>query len=736
MQLKSFFWLICLSLSLFSCESIMTNVKNSQSDTSKSEMINQKPTKLDFEAISVSYPTTPQDSTISDNYFGKTVADPFRWLEDDNAPNTKKWVKTQNRTTFTYLDQIPYREAIEERMKTLWNYQRVSLPFKEGDSYFLFKNDGLQGQDVLYRMADLKEEGEVVLNPNDFSQDGTASLGSYSFSKSGQYLAYQISEGGSDWRTVKVKDLNTGKVLEDEVNWVKFSGMAWAGDGFYYSRYPEPSEGDALSGSNEFHQVFYHTLGTPQSEDQLIFADRSNGRRGFWAETTHDEQFVILGIWESTSGNAIHFKKQNEAGGSFTPIYPKIEDDFNLVDNDGDRLLILTNHDAPNNRLIAVSTKNPEKGYWEEIIPETDDVLQRVDLLGNKLVATYIHNASSMVKLFDLKGKEIGEIELPSIGKVEDWSGKRTEDMAFFTFSSLTRPTSVYQVDLSTGKVSLFSAPEIDFDSEQYVTEQVWFESYDKTRVPMFVTHKKGLKLDGKRPTLLYGYGGFDISILPMFNTTRLNLALAFLENDGVFAIANIRGGGEFGKAWHKAGTQSKKQNVFNDFQAAAEHLIAQRYTSSDKLAIYGRSNGGLLIGACMTQRPDLYAVALPAVGVLDMLRYQHFTIGHAWASDYGLSEEEAGFDYLYSYSPLHNVEEAAYPATMVTTADHDDRVVPAHSFKFAAELQRRQQGKNPVLIRIDTSAGHGAGKPTSKKIEEAADILAFTFWNMKEEWK
>ena len=689
---------------------------------------------MTFKPIAVNYPQTNKDTTTKDDYHGLEVKDPYRWLEDDHAANTKDWVKAQNSTTADYINQIPFKQAIAQRLEKLWNYERYSAPSKKGGKYYYFKNDGLQNQAVMYMQETIDGPATEVMNPNQFSEDGTASLTSHSFSKDGQYLAYQVSKGGSDWNTAYIQDLRTGKVLEDELEWLKFSSLSWHGEGFFYCRYPEPEGEEALSGMNVFQQVYYHKIGTTQDEDELVFADRANPRRGFATETSGDQQFLVMGIWESTSGNAMYFKDLNQPNADFIPMVESFDSDFIFIDNIGPQLLFLTNYRASNWRLVSVSVDHPEEGYWQELIPEGKDVLREVHLANDKIIASYIHNASSKLSVYDLKGKLLAEsIELPGIGTVEEIHSSKDDKEAFFSFSSFIRPTTTYKLDMEQLKIELFKAPNIDFKSEDYVTEQLWYESYDGTRIPMFVTHKKGIELDGNRPTLLYGYGGFDISILAGFNRTRLNLGPIFLENGGVFAIANIRGGGEFGKEWHQAGTKDRKQNVFNDFQAAAEHLIAQRYTSSDKLAIYGRSNGGLLVGACMTQRPDLFKVALPAVGVLDMLRYQHFTIGRAWASDYGLSENPKEFDFLYQYSPLHNAVPANYPATMVTTADHDDRVVPAHSFKFTAALQANQQGAAPVMIRVETSAGHGAGKPTSKKIEEAADLLSFTFYNLEE---
>lgn len=684
-----------------------------------------------FQTITVKYPTSFKDTTIVDDYHGKEIADPYRWLEDDHSAATKDWVKAQNQVTFDYLKQIPYREKIRKRLETLWNYERFGTPIQEGGQYFYFKNDGLQNQSVLYRQEQLDGPSTIALDPNKFSDDGTSSLGNISFSKSGQYLAYQVSEGGSDWRVIKVKDLQNNNVLSDKIEWVKFSSISWLEDGFFYSRYPEPEEDKELSAKNEFHAVYYHKLGTPQSEDKIIFADRAHPNFGFFTNTTEDERFLTISAWESTSGNALYFQDVSQSEKEIIPIIEDMNHDFSVIGNIGDRLLVQTNYKADNNRLVAIPTSHPQESYWEEILPESKDKLSMVKVLGGKIIATYIHNASSQVKVFDLNGKFIVDLDLPGIGTITQMEGKKDSDQAFYGFTSFTQPNTVYALDLSSMKSTVFKAPQTSFQSADYTTEQVWFESVDGTRIPMFLSYKKGLKMDGTAPTLLYGYGGFDISILPNFSIQR-NI---ILEAGGIYAVANIRGGGEFGKKWHKAGTLDRKQNVFNDFQAAAEYLIAQGYTSKNKLAIEGRSNGGLLVGACMTQRPDLYQVALPAVGVLDMLRYDKFTIGRAWATDYGLSEDEKSFDYLLAYSPLHNVEATNYPATLITTADHDDRVVPAHSFKFAATLQEYHQGENPVLIRVETSAGHGAGKPTSKQIEEAADILSFMFYNMEEKY-
>lgn len=674
--------------------------------------------------ITVKYPESTKDESVSDNYHGTEVKDPYRWLEDDNSEATKSWVKAQNEVTFDYLDKIPFRETIRNRLVEVWNYERVSAPFKEGGKIYYFKNNGLQNQSILYTKAADGTES-VVLDPNKFSDDGTSSLGAISFSADGKYFAYQVSEGGSDWRKIKVRNLETGEDLADEVDWVKFSSISWKDDGFYYSRYPKPDASAELSGRNTNHKLYYHKLGSGQSADQIIFEDAKNPNHGVFGSTTEDERFLALNIWESTSGNALYVYDLDGANKRI-PIFTEITNDFNVIDNSGDKLLVMTNYKAKKNRVVAIDINNPAEENWEEIIPETDDKLSSVSMIGGKIFANYIHNASSLVKVLDENGKYLQDLKLPGIGTVGGFRGKKKDSQGYFSFTSFTQPNTIYSLDAEKLATSIHKAPETPFRSEDYVTEQVWYTSKDGTKVPMFITHKKGLKKDGTNTTLLYGYGGFDISILPAFSPKRT----ALLENGGIYAVANIRGGGEFGKAWHEAGTKERKQNVFDDFAAAAEYLIDQKYTSSAHLGIEGRSNGGLLVGASMTQRPDLFAVAFPGVGVLDMLRYDQFTIGRAWSSDYGLSENPEEFKYLYAYSPLHNLKQRSYPATMITTADHDDRVVPAHSFKFAARLQEMQQGENPTLIRIETSAGHGAGKPVDKQIDEAADEAAFLFYN------
>ena len=672
------------------------------------------------------YPEVFRDSVVVDNYHGTQINDPYRWLEDDNSPETKEWVTTQNEVTQDFVSQIPFRSKVRDRLQELMDYERYGSPFKEAGKYYYFKNDGLQNQSVLYHLNG-EGEDEVIINPNEFSDDGTSSLAGLSFSKNGKYIAYLISEGGSDWRTAKVLDLDTKTLISDELEWIKFSGISWAGDGFYYSRYPVSAEGNELSGLNEYHSLYYHKLGTDQSADQLIYKNPDHPKRNVGASVSDDESILVVSESESTSGNSVKIKDLG-SNGSLRSVFKGFDADYNLIDRYGDKLYFLTDADAPKKRLISVDLNNLSN--VNDVIPESSDVLQSLSIAGGKIFAEYIHNASSQVKVFDLDGKHLSVLDLPGIGNVSGISGKKEDTEAFFSFSSYTFPTSIYSLNTEDLSYELFKAPEIDMDLSDYVTEQIWFKSYDGTKVPMFVTHKKGLKMDGSNPTMLYGYGGFNISLLPGFSTTMLPI----LENGGIYAVVNLRGGGEFGAEWHKSGTKERKQNVFDDFQSAAEHLISQGYTSSEKLAIRGGSNGGLLVGACMTQRPDLYAVAFPAVGVLDMLRYHEFTIGWAWAGDYGRSDDPEAFKYLIEYSPLHNLTEQEYPATMITTADHDDRVVPAHSFKFASELQHNHQGSNPVVIRVETSAGHGAGKPTDKVIDEFADLLSFMYYNMDEE--
>ncbi|MBP6825944.1 MAG: S9 family peptidase, partial [Saprospiraceae bacterium] len=640
---------------------------------------------MEFKKIPVTYPATKKDTTVSDNYFGTKVNDPYRWLEDDQSAETKDWVQKQNIVTNGYLGQISYRDKIRKRLEQIWNYEKFGSPFKEGGKYYFFKNDGLQNQNVLYAQETLNSEPKMLLDPNTFSADGTTSLQELDFSKDGRYLAYSISKGGSDWRTILVKDLQTNQLLPDQIEWAKFTAIAWQGEGFYYTQFPQPAEGAALTAANKFGAVYYHKLGTPQTDDQLVYNDKSHPDRSFGAGTTDDERFLYVSGWESTSGNVLFFKNLTQKNAAFSAIAITFENDFSVVDNVDDQLIVLTNREAPNQRLILVNTAQPQPEHWKTLIPEDSaDVLQSAAVCGGKIVCSYLHNASSALRVFDLQGKFLKEVALPEIGAVSGVSGKKDEQQAFFGFTSFLRPTTIYALDMNTLDIKVFKAPKLDFNPDAFTTEQVWYASKDGTKVPMFITRKKNIAFDGSNPTLLYGYGGFNISVTPAFAPSKA----ALLENNGIYVVANIRGGGEFGEKWHEAGTKCRKQNVFDDFIAAAEYLIDKKYTSRERLAIQGGSNGGLLVGACMTQRPDLFGVCFPAVGVLDMLRYHQFTIGYAWAVDYGRSDNKGDFPCLYKYSPLHNVKNAAYPATLITTADHDDRVVPAHSFKYAATLQ------------------------------------------------
>ena len=687
----------------------------------------KEPEKMARIDTAVIYPETRKDTNWND-YFGNKVMDPYRWLEDDHAEETKAWVTVQNKLTFSYLDQIPFRKDLRARIEKLFDYEKCSTPFKEDGKYYFFKNNGLQNQDVLFVANQLMDSSKMVIDPNTFSKEGTTSLSGYSFSKDGKYLAFLTSEGGSDWNKIMVRDLTTNTDIQDTIRWVKFSGAAWKDNGFYYSRYPEPKGTGELSAKNEFHSVYYHRIGTAQSKDELVYRDAKNALRNAGAYLTEDERFLILATTESTSGNALAIKDLKAKKSDFNWLVKTFESDYNVIGNSGDSIFIHTNDKSPNWKLFYVDIKKPKRENWVEIIPESKDVLQSVSLIGEKLIATYMHNASSAVKIFDLQGKLVKDLELPELGTVGGFSGKEHDQEAFYSFSSFVRPNTVYRIDLNTFKSEIYFAPKTEgYNPDLYTTEQVWYTSKDGTKIPMFLTHKKDFVKEKAAPTLLYAYGGFDISIQPSFAVSRL----CILENNGIYAVANLRGGGEFGKEWHMSGTKERKQNVFDDFAAAADYLVNEKYTDRNHLAIQGGSNGGLLVGATITQRPDICKVAFPAVGVMDMLRYHKFTIGWAWASDYGTSESKEGFDYLIKYSPVHNARTAAYPATLITTADHDDRVVPAHSFKFAAAMQAAQQGANPMLIRIDVSAGHGAGKPTSKRIDEAADVLSFMFYNM-----
>ncbi len=685
------------------------------------------------EQIKVDYPETRKDTTVQDDYFGTIIKDPYRWLENDTTPETKKWVEAENKATFGYLEQIPYRNAIKTRLTEIWNYPKYSTPFKEGGQYFFYKNDGLQNQSVLYFHKALSDDPKVLIDPNKLSADGTTSLSGFSVSKDGKYAGYSLSEGGSDWQTIYVMTLADQKQTDDKIKWVKFSGISWYQDGFFYSRFPAPT-GSELSTANSYQKVYYHKMGTSQDKDLLVFEDLSNPLHGHYAGVSEDERWLILVTTTGTYGNTLKIKDLKKG---FTAPWITIVDDFNnesnVIDNDGDDIYVMTNIDADKYRVVKVNTNDPDRKKWVTIIPEEENVLTGISNIGGKWMANYLKDACSLVKVFDYSGKYLYDVELPTRGTAGGFSGKKDEKEAFYVFTSFNMPPTIYKYDTEGNKSEVFRKSEIKFKTDDFEVKQEFYASKDGTKIPMFIVHKKGLKLNGKNPTLLYGYGGFDISILPSFQIQHM----VFLEKGGVYAVANLRGGGEYGQEWHKAGMLLKKQNVFDDFIAAAEYLIEKKYTNSKKLAIHGRSNGGLLVGAVMTQRPELFKVALPAVGVLDMLRYHQFTIGHAWAVEYGSSDKEGDFKNLVKYSPLHNIKEGTeYPCTMVLTADHDDRVVPAHSFKFAATLQEKHKGQNPILIRIDTKAGHGAGKSTTMAIDEWADIWAFTMFNLGMDYK
>jgi len=671
------------------------------------------------------YPETKKVDVV-DDYFGTKVADPYRWLEDDNSEETAKWVVEQNKVTEEYLSKIPFRDKLKGRFEKLYNYPKYGAPFRAGDKYYFFKNDGLQNQSVMYVKENLDADAKVFFDPNKLSEDGTISLATFAFSKDGKTFAYATASGGSDWNEYFVMDVESGKKLSDHLKWIKFSGMAWKDNGFYYSRYPEPT-GSELSTKNQFSKVYYHKVGEDQSKDVVIYEDPAKPDRGFSAGTTEDERFLIIYFSEGTSNNGFLVKDLSDPNSKFISIVDDLNNNYGIVDNVDDKLLVLTDYKASNYKLILVDPKMPGRENWKDVIPETENVLQGVQILGGKLFATYMKDAANHIYVYDINGKFESEINLPSLGSV-GLSGRRDDNLAFYSFTSFTYPSTIFKLDIKTKKSKLYQQIELDFDFDNYETKQVFYTSKDGTKIPMFIVHKKGLKLDGNNPAYLYSYGGFNISMNPSFSTSRL----MFLENGGVYAMPNIRGGGEYGEAWHKAGMLDKKQNVFDDFIAAAEYLVKEGYTSPSKLACAGGSNGGLLIGAVINQRPDLFKVAIPQVGVMDMLRFHKFTIGYYWAVEYGSSDDAEQFKYLYKYSPIHNIKSGInYPATLVTTADHDDRVVPAHSFKYIATLQDNYKGDNPVIIRIETKAGHGAGKPTSKVIEEVADLWGFVFYNL-----
>jgi len=681
-------------------------------------------------AQKLSYPQTKKVDQV-DTFFGVKVEDPYRWLENESADETAKWVDAENKVTFGYLEKIPYRDALKARLSKLQNYARFGAPFRKGENYVFSKNEGLQNQSVIYIQKGLGGTPDVLLDPNKFSADGTSRLANYALSKDGRYLAYGISTGGSDWTEFHVMEVATRKPLPDVIRWAKVTGIAWRDDGFYYSGYDAPDSATALTSKNEGHKVYYHKVGTPQSPTDLVYEDKGNPQRFHTVATTEDERYAILGISDrgkGKKGNAVFYADAKDTKG-WKPLIPEVgDDDFSVVDNVGDSFLVHTNHGAPNGRVVLIDPARPAEQYWKTILPERPEPLQSVSTAGGKIFATYLKDVTTRAYAYDMSGRLQNEIVLPGLGSAGGFGGNNDDKQIFYTFSSFTFPPSIYKYDIATRKSSLFRAPEISgFNPADYVTKQVFYKSKDGTRIPMFLTYRKGIKLDGTNPSLLYGYGGFNISTTPSFSALRL----ALLEQGIIYASANIRGGSEYGEKWHEAGMKLKKQNVFDDFIAAGEYLVANRYTSPGKLAIHGVSNGGLLVGAVANQRPDLFKVVIQQAGVMDMLRFQKFTIGWNWIADYGSADNEAEFKVLRSYSPVHNIKPGtAYPATLITTADHDDRVVPAHSFKYAAALQAAQTGNNPILIRIDTKSGHGASS-TTKAIEQTADLYAFVFENL-----
>ncbi len=669
------------------------------------------------------YPPTVKGD-VKDNYHGTEISDPYRWLEDDNSHETKAWVEAQNKVTQEYLGKIKFRDKLKNRITELYNYEKFGQPFKAGKNYMFFKNDGLQEQSVLYIQNSLTGEPRVFLDPNKFSQDGTTSLAGVYISNDGKYCGYAISKGGSDWNEFFVKEVESGKELSDHLKWIKFSGMSWYGDGFFYSRYEEPT-GDVLKGKNEFQKVYYHKLGTDQKDDQLVYKNDAQPEEIYSADVTDDEGFLFLYVLQGSARHNKLYYKNLKTGGEFIPLVDKYEATYTVVGNTGDEIIVSTNKNAPNNSIEIWDLKDLSKK--RVVIPNKKEVIDGISFVDGKLILTYLKDAQDVTQVYSLNGEKLYDVPLPGIGAVSGFGGKQADKEVFFSFTSLTSPAAIYLYKVAENKVELFRKSDVKYDASLFESKQIFYKSKDGTEVPMFLVYKKGLKLDGQAPTMLYAYGGFNISMAPSFRVSIIPL----LEKGGVYAIACLRGGGEYGKAWHEAGMLEKKQNVFDDFIAAAEYLINNKYTSPAKLGINGGSNGGLLVGAVELQRPDLFKVAIPQVGVLDMLRFHKFTIGWAWVSEYGSSDKKEQFDFLYKYSPLHNVKKGVkYPATMITTADHDDRVFPAHSFKFAAEMQTNASDQSPVILRVTTKAGHGAGKSTSQTIDELADIYSFFFFN------
>ena len=676
------------------------------------------------------YPETLRGPDV-DDFFGVKVEDPFRWLEDDvrESDEVSSWVEKQNKVTFELIENLPYRKQIESRLTELWDYEKYGVPFKRGDRYFYYKNDGLQNQSVLYKLDSLDGEAVVLVDPNTWSDDGTDAMGGLEFSSDGKYMAYGIQKAGSDWRTWKILDVETGENLPDELNWLKFGGISWTADsqGLYYSRYDEPKSEEKFQGLNLGQKIFYHKLGDAQADDTMVHANPENPKFGFSTSVTENGKYLVVTVWQGTDDRYRVLYRSLEEGDvadELNVLIENFDNEYSFIGNQGSKFYFKSDLDAPKKCILVIDVDQPAKENWQVIVPESEEAMESAGIVGDWLVLEYLKDAKTQVKIFDLEGQFVREVEFPGIGSASGFGGKREHKETFYRFSSFNLPPSVYRYDLETGQSSLIRTAKVDFEPEGFEVKQVFFKSKDGTQVPMFIAHKKGLELNGKNPTLLYGYGGFNISLTPGFSISRLQ----WMEMGGVFVLANLRGGGEYGKDWHKAGTKTNKQNVFDDFIAAAEYLIENKYTSPTNLGIQGGSNGGLLVGACMTQRPDLFGACLPAVGVMDMLRFHKFTAGRFWVDDFGCAEtNEEEFKALFAYSPYHNlVNGTEYPPTMITTADTDDRVVPGHSFKFAARLQEAHVGPNPVLIRIESKAGHGAGKPTAKIIEEVADQWAF----------
>ncbi len=673
------------------------------------------------------YPMTKKVDTV-DVYFGHQIADPYRWLEDDNSDETAQWVAEQNKLTFSYLDQIPFRKDVQRRLTELFNYPKQTAPIHTAGRFFYFKNDGMQNQNVLYCADSLDGIETELLNPNTMTDDGTAAISTVAVSKDGHNLCYGIASAGSDWSELYVKEIATGKQLPDHLMWTKFTQVAWYGNGFFYSRYPEPEAGNELTSENINNKLYYHNIGTNQADDQLIYEDPQHPQREFAAWITTNNKLMAITAAESTSGNALYIKKLNSSNSPIVNVVDSFESDFFVIDMINGKLLVLTNHQAPKYKLIAIDPDNPAPDKWTDVIPQKDIVLQWVSIKSNHLIASYIRDAQSHIEVYDASGTYLHDITLPQIGSADGFAGDIDDNFTYYTMRTFTSPISIYRYNVTSNHSELYYKPQTSFDSDNYTAKQIFYPSKDGTRIPMFIVHRKDIKLDGNNKVWMYGYGGFNITLTPIFSITRA----VWLEQGGIYCQMNLRGGGEYGEDWHKAGTLHNKQNVFDDCIAAAEYMIDKGYTSAVNIVLQGGSNGGLLVGAVVNQRPDLYGVALPAVGVMDMLRYHKFTIGRSWSTDYGTSDDSPDmFRYLLNYSPLHNISTQNYPATLVTTGDHDDRVVPAHSFKYAATLQEKQTGNAPILIRIETNAGHGAGKPTSKWLAENADLLSFSFFNL-----